>query len=681
MSNLISIGLSGLAASQAALSTTGNNITNVSTAGYSRESVSTTSSALQNIGVGYLGTGTTISDVRRIYNSFMDTQLQTSTALASDATAYGTQASSVDTLLSDSSTGIGSVLSSFFAAVQTASASPNDVSARQALLTQTSTLSNRFNQISSQLSQQNDGINSSLSTLSTQVNKLTSSIADLNKQISAMSTSSSTPNSLLDARNEAVRSLNELVGVTVQQRDGNYDIYLGSGQSLVNGTTANTLTAAPSTADKSQYSLTVNYQGFSSDVTSVTTGGEIGGLLRFRTDVLNPAMNELGRTAIVASDTINTQLAQGVDLNGQFGGSVFASVNSATAQANRSIAASGNSAGSGSLNVAISDSSELTTSDYTVKFTSATAYSVTRSDGTAMGSYDLSTTPAPVIDGFTLALNGGSPSAGDSFKVMPTRSGAADISTTMTDANKLAFAAPLTGTAASGNTGTSSITQPTLTNTVDIYDASGQSDLQTGIANSTPVKLVFGSVSGGSQGYTVFNSKGVSIGTGTVVPGQANTLSISVPMVDASGAAINDSTGTQKTFSFQATVSGTAASGDSYSVAFNSAGKSDNRNATSLLALQTKATVGINSGNAGMSMSTAYSSLVSNVGAKASQATVDTTATAAVLTQAKANRDSVSGVNLDDEAANLVKFQQYYTASSQIIKTAQDIFTTLLNAL
>jgi flagellar hook-associated protein 1 FlgK len=681
MSNLISIGLSGLASSQAALATTGNNITNVATAGYSRESVVNTASNLQNIGVGYLGTGTTISDVRRIYNSFMDTQLQTSTALSADATAYSTQTGAVDTLLSDKNTGIGSVLSSFFSAVQTAAASPSDVSARQALLTQTATLSNRFNSISTQLTQQNEGVNSTLTTLSGQVNKLSTSIADLNKQIGVLSAGGNTPNSLMDARNEAVRSLNELVGVTVQQRDGNYDVYLGSGQSLVNGTSANTLTAAPSSSDKSQYALTVNYQGFSSDVTAVTTGGEIGGLLRFRSDVLNPAMNELGRTAIVAADTINKQMAQGVDLNGQFGATVFSSVNSASAQANRSIASSGNSAGSGNLDVAIGDSSKLTTSDYTVKFSSATAYSVTRADGTAMGSFDLATQPAPVIDGFSVALKGGAPSSGDSFKIMPTRSGASSISTTLTDANKLAFAAPLAGTAAGGNTGTSSLTQPVLSNVVDVYDSSAQSALQTGIANSIPVKLVFGAASGGTQAYTVYNASGASISTGSVVPGQSNTLSISVPMVDASGAAIRNTDGTQKSFSFQTTLAGTAATGDNFSVAFNSAGKSDNRNATALLSLQNKATVGINSGNAGVSLSSSYASLVENVGAKASQAKVDTSATTAVLTQAKANRDSVSGVNLDDEAANLVKFQQYYTASSQIIKTAQEIFSTLMNAL
>lgn len=682
MSNLISIGLSGLASSQASLATTSNNIANAATSGYSRQSVVNTASSLQNIGVGYLGTGTTISDVRRIYNSYMDTQLQTSTALAADAAAYSTQASSVDKLLSDSSTGISSVLTSFFSALQTASSNPSDTASRQLLLTQAQTLSNRFNAISSQLSQQNDGINSSLTTLTGQVNKLTANIADLNKQITQLSANGNTPNSLLDARNETVRQLNELVGVTVQVRDGNYDVYMGSGQALVSGNSANTLTATPGITDKSQYGLTIQYPGYSTDVTSVTTGGEIGGLLRYRSDVLNPSINELGRTALVVSDSINSQLGQGLDLNGDFGSAVFSSINSLTAISQRSLASSNNSQGSGNLNVTITDTSKLSTYDYDVKFTSDNDYTVTRSDGTAMGSFKLDANPAAEIDGFTLSLNGGGLAQGDSFKVTPTRSGASSITTTLTDSNKLAFAAPLSAAATTGNSGTSTITQPTLTTELDIYGGADVSQLQSAIAESTPVKLVFGDPASGSQAYTVYNAKGESIGVGSVVPGQSNTLSISVPMVDASGNPIYEADGTtQKTFSFETTVGGSAAKGDSYTVSFNSGGASDNRNATQLLGLQTKSTVGVTGGNAGMSFTGAYASLVERVGAKTSQASVDTTATGAVLTQAKANRDSVSGVNLDDEAAALIKFQQYYTASSQIIKSAQETFSTLINAL
>lgn len=270
------------------------------------------------------------------------------------------------------------------------------------------------------MSQQNDVINSQLETLTGQVNKLTASIADYNKQIAQMSASGNTPNSLLDARSEAVRQLNELVGVTVQERDGNYDVYLGTGQSLVTGNGANKLSVAPGTTDKSQYSLQINYQSYSSDVTSVISGGQMGGLLRYRSDVLSPSMNELGRVALVVADSINSQLGQGLDANGQFGSGLFSNINSAAAIAQRSLASSNNSVGSGNLDVTIANSGALTTYDYEVKFTSGSQYSVRRSDGTDMGSFDLNTDPAPVIDGFSLKLNGGNLTAGDSFRIIPT---------------------------------------------------------------------------------------------------------------------------------------------------------------------------------------------------------------------------------------------------------------------
>lgn len=680
--SLISIGLSGLNASQTALTVTSNNITNVSTAGYSRESTTSVAAAMQNVGVGFVGTGTTISDVRRIYNSYMDSQLQTTTALSADAATYSDNVSTLDSLLSDSATGVSATLTSFFSALQTASSNPTDTSSRQLLLTAAQTLSNRFNSISSQITSQNEGINSQLTTLSGQVNDITKQIASLNQQITTASASGNTPNSLLDARNEAVRSLNELVGVTVQTNSsGAYDVYLGTGQALVSGNTANTLTAAPSSTDKTQYALTVNYGNYSTDVTSVVSGGSIGGLLRYRSDVLNPAQNSLGQIALTVSDSINSQLAQGVDNNGDLGSNLFSSINSATAVSQRSQASSNNSAGSGNLDVTIADTGALTTSDYQVTFTSATAYSVTRSDGTNMGSYDLSTDPAPEIDGFTLALNGNAVAAGDTFKITPTRNAASQISTTMTDSSTLALSGPLTGTASSSNSGTGTFTAPALTTSVDIYDSTSKAALQSGMENSTPVKLVFGSASGGTQGYTVYDAQGNNIGTGTIVPGSDNNLSISVPIVDSSGNAVNDADGNPTSFTFSTTVSGTPAANDSYSVAFNTSGTSDNRNATALLGLQTSATVGTGAATGGISFTAAYAALVSGVGAQSSQATTDASATSTVLATAKSNRDSVSGVNLDDEAAALVKYQQYYTAASQIIKTAQDTFTTLLNAL
>ncbi|WP_426153771.1 flagellar hook-associated protein FlgK [Pseudomonas sp. DC3000-4b1] len=680
MANLINIGLSGLSTSQAALTTTSNNISNVATAGYSRQSTVSSAGALQSIGgAGYVGTGTTLAEVRRIYSSYLQNQVASSTALDAEASTLSTNAATLDSLLSDKATGVTSVLSDFFTSLQTAAASPSDTASRQLLVTAASTLSNRFNTIASQISSSNTDVNSQLTTLSEQVNTLSKSIASLNQQIVSMA-GNGTPNSLMDARDEAVRQLNELVGVTVQQRDGQYDVYLGSGQALVSGTSSNTLTAQPSASDPTTYGLTVNYASYSTEVTSVVSGGQIGGLLRYRSEVLQPAQNELGRLAMVVSDSINQQLGQGLDANGDFGSSLFSSINSTAAVSSRSQASASNSAGSGNLDVTITDSSALTAYNYAVKFTDANTYTVTRSDGTAMGSHTLDEDPAPSIDGFTLALNGNSLSAGDSFTVTPTRNGASQITTVMTDVSKLAFAGPLAATSSSGNSGTGSVTQPTLTTKLDVYDSAALAKAQSGIENGLPVKLVFGSASNGSQGYTVYNASGASIGTGTIVPNQTNTLSVTVPMLDDNGNAMLDADGNAMTASFQMNVSGSPAASDSYTVAFNSNGASDNRNATAVVNLQNAKTVGASTGT-GVSMTGAYAKLVEDVGAKAAQASSDATATAAVLTSATASRDSVAGVNLDEEAADLVKFQQYYTASSQIIKTAQEVFSTLLNAL
>ncbi|WP_448650202.1 flagellar hook-associated protein FlgK [Pseudomonas fluorescens] len=677
--SLLNIGMSGLNAAQGSLSVLSNNIANVNTPGYSRQQTTQNASANNQYGGVYIGSGTTLADVRRIYNDFLGAAYQSSTSLNSDATAYAGQAAAIDKTLSDKSTGMSAALSAFFASLQTAAATPSDVSARQLLVTSAQTLSNRFNSISTQLTQQKETINGQLKTMSDQVNTITASIASLNSQIAqAQGSSNSAPNNLLDARNEAVRSLNELIGVTATEKNGQLSITTGTGQSLVEGSIANTISAVPSSTDNSQYTLQLKMGDTAMDIGSVVSGGSIGGLLRYRSDVLMPAINDLGRIAIATADSVNSQLGQGLDLNGDFGSSLFSDINSAAAISQRSQAASGNSAGSGNLNVTIADSSKLSTFDYKVTFTSGNQYNVVRSDGKAMGSFDTTTTPPPVIDGFTLALNtGGTVAAGDSFKVSPTATGASNIGVDLKDPNKIAFAGPLAGNASKTNSGTGTFTPPVLTVPIDINGGAATAQLRTGIENSMPVKMVFGDpAADGTQPYSLTDAQGNPIGNGSIIPGQGNKVTINVPMRDANGALI-----TGKSFSFDTTVAGSPVKNDSTTFSFNSGATSDGRNAQQLLGLQTKATVGAVDGNAGVSLVSANSRLVSQVGSKAAQANTDSTATGALLAANKAASNSVSQVNLDEEAGDMIKFQQYYTASSQIIKAAQETFSTLINAL
>jgi flagellar hook-associated protein 1 FlgK len=669
--SLLNIGMSGLSASHASLVTTGNNISNVDTVGYSRQqTVQGSKGSIQNGNV-FIGTGTTLADVRRVYNSYLDAQLQTTTSLNGDAQAYLGQATQVDKLLSDSGTGITKTLQSFFSSLQTLSGNSNDNASRQALLTNAQGLSSRFNAMSQQLKQQGSYINDQLGSMAEQVNKLASTVAAYNKKIGEVSSSGGTPNELLDQRNESIRQLNELVGTQVTQTEGRLDIYLGSGQPLVVGDTVNKLRVTADPADPTRSTVIMDRGSSSIDITGVLSGGQMGGLLRYRTEVLTPAVNNLGRIAMVVADQVNKQLGQGLDQNGNFGAALFNNINSATAISQRSIANANNNPASGNLNVTIKDASKLQASDYQVTVT-ASGYNVRRlSDNTDMGNFAFATPPAadPVIDGFSLSLNSASVAVGDSFKVTPTRSGAADMTTVMTDAKTLATAAPLTSTKASGNAGTGAVSQPSLTTSLDIYDPVQRLEVQTAVKTAMPVRMLMTS----ATAYQVFDAKGNSIGTGNIVPGQNNDLNIAVPYTDAGGNA--------KTFNVGMTVSGSPASGDSFNIAMTAADSTDNRNAQALLGLQTKATVGATATSPGVSFTDAYGGLVSTVGSQAKQAQLDGTATDTILTGARNARDSVSGVDLDEEAGNLTKFQQYYTASSQIIKTAQEIFSTLINAL
>ncbi|MBV4490535.1 flagellar hook-associated protein FlgK [Pseudomonas oryzicola] len=676
MASLINIGMSGLGAAQSGMYTLGNNIANADVESYSRQQNVQKTKGGQQVGQVFIGTGTTLADVRRVYNAFLENQLRSTTSLSSDAASYLNQITPLDTALSSSDTGITAALQSFFSTLQDAAAKPTEDASRQLLLTSAQSLSKRFNTLSAQLNQQNSNINSNMAAIADQVNNLTKTIADLNDQISRVTSISGQPNDLLDQRDGAVRELNKLIGTDVVERDGNYDVYLKNGQALVLGKTTQTLGVEPSATDPTRMSLILNRGSTKMDITSTTSGGELGGLIRYRKETLDPALNELGRVALVVADAINSQLAQGIDKNGSFGATLFGDINSAAAISQRSIAKSGNSAGSGNLDVTIKDTGKLTTSDYQVTFTSATGYSVRKlPEGTDMGSFDLGDTPPPVIDGFTLSLNGGGLSAGDSFKITPTRNAAAGIETVLTDPKRLALAAPLTATSGAGNKGTGVITQPTLTSEMDIYDATQRSQLQTGLKYSTPVKLVFGDDSTSPQAYTLYDAKGNNIGGGTIIPGQENKLQLSVPMVDGSGNPLGSD------FTFEMSVSGAPKNGDSYTVALTGAGSADNRNAQSVIDLQTKPTVEVGSNGKGISFTDAYAKLVSNVGGKAGQAQMDSDATSALHTSALDSRNGLSGVSVDEETGNLIKFQQYYTASSQIIKAAQETFATLINSL
>ncbi|MFP6799566.1 MAG: flagellar hook-associated protein FlgK [Pseudomonas sp.] len=677
MADLLNIGLSGLSANKTSLAVTGHNITNVNTPGFSRQETIQATRIPQFSGAGYIGSGTTLVDVRRIYNEFLNTQVRSSTALNSDTQSYLGQINQLDSLLAGSTTGVNPGLQKVFAALQTAAEDPANIPARQLALSEAEGLAKRFNTVYDRLYEQNAFINKQLSAVTDQVNQLAGSIAGYNDAIAIAASNGQQPNDLLDAREEAVRKLSTFIGVTVVAQDDNsYNLFVGSGQPLVVGSQASRLEVVPGLSDPLRSEVQFVSGNSRQGITSLITGGEMGGLIRYREDVLDTTLNSVGRLALSITDQVNRQLGQGLDLNGQFGNGLFRELNDPLLIGQRSLARVGNSDTTANLNVLIEDTTQLTTSDYEVEFTNATDYTVRRvSDGTSFGPFDITVVPAAEFDGISLNVASGTFAAGDRFRVMPTRNAGESIRADMKKPEELAFAAPLKSQTSPANIGTGVISQPTLSTAIDIYDPVAQTDLETSLRNAPPLRIVMGAGGGATQGYDVVDVNGNVIDTGVIVPGQNNTLTITVPATAGPPAV-------PVPFDYEVTISGRPQGGDNFSVSFNTNGVSDNRNALKLIDLQNRTTIGINPlapATTGSSFTDAYGDLVERVGTLTSQARVDGEATGAILKQATDNRDSISAVNLDEEAAKLIQFEQYYQASAQIIQVARNLFDTLIN--
>ena len=589
MADLLNIGLSGLSANKTSLAITGHNITNVNTPGFSRQETIQATRAPQFSGAGYIGSGTTLVDVRRIYNEFLNTQVRSSTALDSDAQAYLGQINQLDSLLAGTTTGINPGLQKVFAALQAAAEDPANIPARQLVLSEAEGLAKRFNTVYDRLYEQNAFINKQLSAVTDQVNQLATAIAGYNDAIAVASANGQQPNDLLDAREETVRKLSTFIGVTVvAQDDSSYNLFIGSGQPLVVGSNASRLEVVPGLSDPLRSEVQFVSGNSRQGITSLITGGEMGGLIRYREDVLDTTLNSVGRLALSVTDQINSQLGQGMDLNGQFGNGLFRDLNDPLLIGQRSLARIGNSDTTANLNVLIEDTTRLTTSDYEVEFTSATDYTVRRiSDGTNFGPFDITAVPAAEFDGVSLNVASGTFAAGDRFRIMPTRNAGQDIRADMKRPEELAFAAPLKSQTSPGNIGTGVISQPTLTSLIDIYDPVAQADLETSLRNAPPLRIVMGAGGGATQGYDVVDINGNVIDSGVIVPGQNNTLTINVPAT--AGPPVVPSA-----FDYEVTISGRPEAGDNFSVSFNTNGVSDNRNALKLIDLQNRAVIGIN---------------------------------------------------------------------------------------
>jgi len=650
--SLLAIGKTGLYAAQAALATTGHNIANANVAGFSRQTVVQATSAALDTGVGFLGTGTEIAQIKRYSDNFLNTQVRNAQASTSGLESYYSQIKQIDNLLADTTSGLSPAMQGFFKGVQDMAANRASVPSRQAMLSSAETLATRLQDLDSRLGEIRTGVNGEIEASVTAINTYGTQIAKLNEQISNFASSATRPpNDLLDQRDQVVLELNKFVKATVTPGDNSsLTISIGNGQPLVVGNDSFQLAAMVSPTDLTR--MEVGYQvGTKVAVLpdGALSGGKLGGLLEFRTETLDTAQSALGKIAIGMAFEFNAQHQLGLDQNGNKGQPFFnvapafvgASINNAKGTSTDPAA---------ELSAKVTDPSKLKDSDYEVTFNGTNYKVVRQSDNKEVGTVTPGANGVATfeVDGVELSFKNNARNK-DTFLVRPTIDGAANFKVLANDVSQIAAAAPVLTSMPLTNTGTGKISEGKVSK--DFLTA----------PPTLPVTLAFDETSGNLTGFpagmvTVVNSKGES------------------SQVDAANVKFDNGS----TYSFSGvsvTMTGKPGNGDKFTIAANSSGVGDTRNIAALGELQTKNI--FNNGTA--TLTSSYAQMVSQVGNKTREVQVNAQAGNALLAQAEGAQADVSGVNLDEEAANLIKYQQAYQASSKVMQIAGTIFDTLLS--
>lgn len=653
MSNLAqieNIGLSGLEAATTAMATVSNNTANASTSGYSVESVN--QAELPGVGDSP-GAGTEVTSIQRAFDQFVYQAVVQASSANQAAQVVQTNAQNLAAafpVASGGAGGLSSSISSFFAAASTLSQDPSSVADQEAFLSQAQSLADAFHSTADQVASGIAGIAGQLTQGVQQVNSLTGQIAALNQQISEQS-QGNPPNALLDQRDQLVQQLAQQLGITVLQgSNGALDIDTESGAALVVGGSSYQLAATSGSYNDG--SVAITYVPSGQDLTNSLSGGALGGLLTSDGQLIS-ARDGLGALAVGLASAVNTQQSLGLNANGQLGQALF-SVAGPTVYA-----ASGNR-GTATLTATITDPTEFTPGDYIITDTASGFEATDSATGqtTALGSG-----PTLSLDGMTIAVSG-APAIGDSFELEPTASAAQTLTVTTTAPSAIATASAYivtpgtlgaNGAIADNNQGNvqASIGGPqsssALTSGAVIVPASnfGQT-----------LSIVFSSASS----FNVETSGGSILGSGSLGASGA-TVAIDYPSPPAPA-------GEVETVSLSA---GTAASGDTFTL--TPGGTGSNGNIAALAGLANQSVV------SGQSLGDAYASLVTTIGNYGQDAQTAATAAQGVLTLAQQNQQSVSGVNLDQQATDLVAYQQAYQAAAQVIASAQVMFQSLITAV
>jgi flagellar hook-associated protein 1 FlgK len=637
MSGILNIGVGALLANQGALQTIGNNIANVNTPGYSRQTVILQNLPGQFSGSGYYGKGVDVLTVTRSYSDFLTKQAAISQSVAAGDTTRSNSLMQLENAVQGGTNGLGAAIGDMLNSFTDITNAPSDLTARSVVLSRADDMAARFRATATQLYELKLGTTLQLKDDVTAINSLASQIGQANHQIALAMGSGHSPNDLLDQRDQMIRDLNKYVQTTnIAADDGSINIFLGNSQPLVLGSTVSPVSIVNDAFnDPAKVKLAITTAGVTSTLDeTILGGGEVSGLLKFQNTDLVDASNLLGRMAQAIGTKMNEQQALGLDLNGVAGTALFniaAIPGGLPATTN-----TGSSALSVSVQTAPSGTTSFIPSDYEFSFTTGTTGTITRLSDGVTTAFDFGATNPVKIDGLNITQSATPAAAGDRFMIKPFSASALNMNTAFSSPKGLAMASPAVAQAGIANTGTLAVDSLAVRS----------------VPTPAAVTLTFtgpGTYTRSDTGATVY----------TYTPGVPIEYSAAVPPVTG----------------WSLTLKGVAQAGDTYTVKPNAFPVLDAGNAQAMLNLRDLAMFD------GGPLTDGYASLMAVIGTKVQSAKSAAVVSNDIATNVEKDRTNVSGVNLDEEAARMLQYQQAYQAAGKMMAVAQNIFDTLLQNL
>jgi len=687
--NLMDLGLQGLLTTKQTLDTIGHNITNVNTQGYSRQTTTITTAGAQNFGGAFYGVGVKVEDVTRSFDEFSFLDLQGNTSNLGYNQTFLNAVSRIDQVISDEDTSISNTLAQFFAAFNTVADNPNSLESRNALIEVSQNLTSTFNRLHEQLDIQYRAVNDDVENIAQEMTALAQNLADVNDQIQLNfnNGTKNQPNDLLDQRDRLVLQLSEYTNVTTVPADnGMISLFVGSGQPLVLGTKALKVDAIIDRTDNSKLELALNNNGTIQRLRGDVMGGKIQGLTDFRNNVLDEAFNQLGLTAIGIGHLVNQQQQEGLDLNQQVGGNFFNDFNDILSMQQRVLSTT-DGLGTATLGLQIedvgllpADDFELTVLSYaggppeTVQFQLTNLRDGSQQNIPATGVQDLSVSRNIDVAQYGFSINVDSVSAADplqagkQFELRPTRLGAQNISTEIIDPALIAAAANImTITDGAGNTGASEARISSINSPSDVNFPTPEDVTTNPVTAARGLRIEITEPIAGTFVYSVLDANSglpIEEPAGTPITNQVFTI----PGQTISHAG----------FDIDITIEDTAALDNySFTLDYHETGTGNNENALIMANFQTDKI--LNQGRS--TFQDNYALLSADVGSATSSAEARVQSAEVLFEQAETRMSSKSGVSLDEEASQLLRYQAAYNAAAKVITVADELLDTILAAV